>query len=57
MKLQLLFFFFAGIRIGHTRVTHSYLLLGEEQLQFVGLVVMHHLQYVTSFCKVATSRR
>ena len=26
----------AGLRLGHTRVTHSYLLLGEEQPQCVG---------------------
>ena len=37
----------AQIRLGHTIVTHSYLLLGEE------LVVIHHSLYVTSFWSVA----
>ena len=37
--------------LGHTRVTHSYLLLGEEQPQ--RLAVIHHSLYVTSFWSVA----
>ena len=35
----------AQIRLGHTRVTHSYLLLGEEQPQCVGCdapFTVHH---------------
>ena len=35
----------ARLRLGHTRVTHSYLLQGEEQ---------HHSLYVTSFWSVAS---
>ena len=40
----------ARLRLGHTRVTHSYILLGEEQPQ---CVAMHHSLYVTSFWSVA----
>ena len=38
----------ALLRLGHTRVTHAYLLQGEEQPQ------CHHSLYVTSFWNVAT---
>ena len=41
----------ARLRLGHTRVTHSYLLQGEEQPCV--LVAMHHSLYVTSFWRVA----
>ena len=44
----------ARLPLGHTRVTHSYLLLGEEQLQCVGcnapFTVRH--RYVNSFWRV-----
>ena len=40
----------ARLCLGHTRVTHSYLLQGEEQPQCVG----YHSLYVTSFWNVAT---
>ena len=36
-----------GIRLSHTRITHSYLLLGGSSHNV--LVVMHHLLYVTPF--------
>ena len=41
----------ARLPLVHTRVTHSYLLLGEEQPQCVGCE--HHSLYVTSFWSVA----
>ena len=41
----------ARLHLGHTRVTHSYLLQGEEQPQCVGCDAS---LYVTSFWNVAT---
>ena len=40
------------LRLGHTRVTHSYLLLLVKNSRTV-LVAMHHSLYVTSFWCVA----
>ena len=45
----------ARIRLGHTRVTYSYLLLGVDQPQCVGCDAP--LLYVTSFWSVAISHR
>ena len=46
----------ARLRLGHTRVTHSYLLLGEEQPQFVGcdapFTVRHFLLECGDFAQV-----
>ena len=42
----------ARLRLGHTRVTHSYLLQGESSHN--ALVATHHSLYVTSFWNVAT---
>ena len=45
---------FARLFLGHTRVTHSYLLLGEEQSQCVGcdapFTVRHFLLECGDFC-------
>ena len=43
----------ARLCLGHTRVTHSYLLQGEEQPQCVGCDAPFTV-YVASFCNVAT---
>ena len=46
----------ARLRLGHTRVTHSYLLQGEEQPQFVGcnapFTVLHFLLECVDFAQV-----
>ena len=46
----------AGLRLGHTRVTHSYLLQGEEQPQRVGcdapFTVCHFLLECGDFAQV-----
>ena len=46
----------ARLRLGHTRVTHSYLLLGEEQPQCVGcdapFTVRHFLLECGDFAQV-----
>ena len=50
----------ARLRLGHTRVTHSYLLLGEEQPQCVGcdalLTVRHFLLDCGDFAQVRNNR-
>ena len=45
----------ARLRLGHTRVTHSYLLLGEKGSHNV-LVAMYYSLYVTSFLNAAQVR-
>ena len=46
----------ARLHLGHTRVTHSYLLLGEEQTQYVGcdtpFTVRHFLLVCCDFAQV-----
>ena len=46
----------AGLRLGHTKITHSYLLLGEEQPQCVGcdapFTVRHFLLECGDFAQV-----
>ena len=49
----------ARLHLGHTRVTHSYLLLGEEQPQCVGyaapLAVRHFLLECGDFAQVGNN--
>ena len=40
----------ARLRLGHTRVTHSYLLLGEEQPQYVGCVATFTVRHFHLEC-------
>ena len=46
----------ARLRLGHTRVTHSYLLLGEEQSQCIGcdapFTVRHFILECADFAQV-----
>ena len=45
----------AQLRLGHTRVTHSYLLLGEEQPQCVGCDAPFTVSLPFGVCRFCTS--
>ena len=57
MYVELMFTVMEDLRLGHTRVTHSYLLQGEEQPQCVGcdaqFTVRHFLLECGDFAPVS----